>query len=172
MIDSNNLTHFSTIMESMIELKHITIKNIPAVSNYIVNPEVSKFLTWKPYTNEIDIQKYFDYAVKCLDFPDEIFCIIFEDEIIGTAHLLYRPNESVQIGFGILPRFWNKGLGYKVAIEIIQYIRNSRWSKETKRIIAVIHKKNVFASRIFIKLDFCLEKENVKDNFDQYVLVL
>lgn len=156
----------------MIELKHITEGDTKKVLKYITNPKVSRFLTWSPYKDEEKIRKYFDYAIKCRDFPDEIFCIFFNGEIIGTAHLLNRDNESMQIGFGILPEFWGHGLGYETAIEIIQYIRNSKWSEKIKHVLAVIHQDNIYAQKISTKLNFHLKQKNIKNNFDQYMLIL
>jgi RimJ/RimL family protein N-acetyltransferase len=111
--------------------------------------------------------------MKCKKFPDEIFCITFNNEIIGTSHMVFRGNKDVQIGFGILPEFWNQGLGYKISIKIIQHIVNSsEWSKKVSRISVVIHNKNIYALKIFAKLGFSLETKNIKDNFDKYTFFL
>jgi RimJ/RimL family protein N-acetyltransferase len=150
----------------------MTEKDTKKVREYITNPQVANFLTWEPYKNEVEIKKYFKYAFSCGDFPDEILCILFNNEVIGTAHLLKRDNENMQIGFGILPKFWNKGLGSKISLELIQYIKNSIWAKKINHIRAVIHKDNMYAQRIFTKLNFDLKQKNIKGDFDLYVLKL
>ncbi len=72
----------------------------------------------------------------------------------------------------MFPDFWNKGIGYKVALEIMEYIKNTKWSINIKQVTTVIHKDNIYAKKIFKKLNFNLKEKNVKNNFDQYVLVL
>lgn len=137
---------------------------------YVINLEVSRFLTWKPYNDLSSINEYLNYATKSVSFPDEILLISSNLSFLGTAHILKRDNADIQIGFGLLPEFWNKGFGLKIAISIINYIKNSQWNYKAERILVVIHKDNIYAKKIFIKLNFELNEENVKENFNRYVL--
>ncbi len=162
----------SALKSSKIFFKHITHKNKNSVLKYITNPLVSKFLTWKTYVNKLEIDKYFNYAISCTNFPDEIFCIILNNEIIGTIHMISRGNKSTQIGFGLLPEFWNKGIGLRVLKKNIKFIKSSSWYGETKEIWAVIHKDNIYAKKLFLKFGFIFNKKNTKKNFDRYVLIL
>lgn len=156
----------------MIKLEHIVEKDYKDVIKYITNSKVSKFLSWNPYCNENDIVKYLEYTKKSICFPDEIFSIFWNNNFIGTAHILKKSETDIQIGFGMFPEFWNRGFGLQIVNQILFYIKNSDWTHSTKRILAVIHKDNIYAERIFLKLDFVLEKREVKKNFNRYILLV
>jgi len=156
----------------MLEFRHLTLKDLNNVKKYVTNKNVTRFLTWDLYKDKDKICNYLNYAVKCNSFPDEIMGIIFNNCFIGTVHLLIKNQDNVRIGFGILPDFWNKGLGYKVVQEMIKYIKKSQWSKNTKKISVLIHNDNIYAQKICLKLNFKLGDKNFRENFYEYILIL
>lgn len=155
-----------------IEFRHLSTEHIEPVRQYITNPLVCIFLSWQPYHKENDIQDYFSYAKSCTNFPDEILCIIYEDRCVGTAHILKREGRIAQIGFGILPEYWNKGIGTTVCEKIINYIRESRWFENIDILRAVIAQQNTAALKIIAKLGFVLDKINTKPGFNSYQLMI
>lgn len=154
----------------MLRLKHVAKDDFSQIKKYITHPMVSKYLSWQPYTASSKIDQYFAYALQSTHFPDEIFSIIFNKKIIGTAHILNKGNNITQVGFGILPEFWNKGIGTEVAQKIIGRIENSPWSPSSQYILIKVHKKNLFAKKIADKLAFTLEKNYRDSKFEHYVL--
>lgn len=154
----------------MITLEHLSFVNKEDIIHYITNIDVSRYLTWKPYTEAEDIESYMQYAFSCNAFPDEIMGIFSEGKMIGTAHILAKGENVAQIGFGILPIHWNKGIGTVVLQSIIDHIKNSEWRDNTQFIRAQIHKQNKYAIRLILKQKFVLELENCKPDMDRFRL--
>ena len=138
------------------------------ITLYLKNNKVSKFLSWKPYKDIIKIKNYFKYATNSINFPDEILSINYNGTSIGTAHILSKGGGVTQIGFGILPNFWNKGLGSIILKKLILYIKKSEWSNNTKEIIGVIHKNNIYAIKIFQKENFAKVNKIIKKDYIYY----
>ncbi len=158
----------------MITFSPILDEHKSKVTEYIQSKNVCKFLSWKPYTDEQSIKEYFEYAQNANDFPDEIMVILLNNQCIGTLHILNKSEGIAQIGFGILPEYWNKGIGVQVCENLLEYIRGSKWSEHTKTIFTKIHKDNIAAIKIAMSNGFSIDPDQsgVKENYIKYTISL
>lgn len=157
-------------MTAEITLRHLRQDDYTDIQKYICNPEVAKYLTWQVYTQEKDITDYFNKALTKITYPDEILGIEHQSKIIGTVHLILRRNKFIQVGFGITPNLWNRGIGTKTLRVILDYIQNTKWSKMAKEIWADVHKSNIYAVKIFKKQGFILQKTGPEPNRKRLIL--
>jgi RimJ/RimL family protein N-acetyltransferase len=153
-----------------IVFKYIDEKNFPDVVGYITNKDVCKFLSWQPYSLGEDIKKYRIYAEVSRSYPDEIMAIYEKEEFLGTLHILKKESGICQFGFGILPEFWNRGLGTAISKKIIEYIKGSEWSTHFDILYSVIHDENKSAVNIAIKSGFLIDQNQsgVRESYTKY----
>ncbi|HFI0686600.1 TPA: GNAT family N-acetyltransferase [Streptococcus suis] len=99
------------------------IQDYQSVWEYATTPRVSKYLTWKAYTdqNKFDDFFYKNY-IKKIEFPNIFRTISINSEFAGTLHMFENEPGVMQIGFGILPIFWGSGNGYKILNKICSFI--------------------------------------------------
>jgi len=153
-------------------LRNFKSEDISMVEEYVTCEKVTKFLTWKAYSNKDEILAYFRKALNLNKYPDEFLIILNNNNAIGTGHIIFRGGEITQIGFGILAQFWNQGIGSLVLPAIIEHIKKSEFYKKSKIICADISIDNIAATKIFTKNGFILYKQNFQPNRDRYIYKL
>jgi len=144
------------------------------VERYIRSKEVCKYLSWQPYSNEDKIKEYFQYAQKANGYPDEILIIVYKGNFVGTLHILKKTEGVAQIGFGLLPNFWAKGLGGDCCLKLIKHIHTTKWKDNTVKVITLIHEENIAAIKIALKSFFTkdINQIGVKTNYIRYILYI
>lgn len=152
----------------MITLRHLSTTDLEPIKAYVCDTNVSKYLTWAAYTNESDIAKYLTLASAKSSYPDEYLGAIWSERLIGTVHIISRGDGNAQTAFGLIPQLWNKGIGSGLAIELAEYIRRTEWAVHTRSIWVDIHRDNVAAIKIAVKMGFHF-KSSVAPNRDRYI---
>lgn len=155
-----------------ISFRHLDPKDLDCLYLFVKNKNVTKFLTWQAYSSKKETLKYLNIVSQKTNFPDETLGIIYKNILIGTVHLIYRNNHDVQIGFGINEEFWNQKIGTYTVSKIIEYIKNSDWSKNVKTILADVNQKNIYAIKILKKNYFVLFKKDIEKFRDRYLYQL
>ncbi|MCG7344673.1 GNAT family N-acetyltransferase [Sporosarcina sp. ACRSL] len=81
---------------------------------------------------------------------------VFDDDYIGLGHVTVNeenPDEA-EIGYMLLPAYWNKGYGTLIAGELIELAKQTNISHLT----AVIDPENIPSRKILLKHGFTSEK--------------
>jgi RimJ/RimL family protein N-acetyltransferase len=157
-------------MKSEVTLRNLNQGDYKNVRDYVCSPEVAKYLTWKAYTQEKDVKDYFSKALPKIACPDEVLGIEYQGKIIGTVHLLLRQDNFIQMGFGITPHLWGKGIGVQTLEVILNYIQNTEWSNMSKEIWADIHQDNIYAAKTLQKCGFILQKSGIELKRNRFIL--
>jgi RimJ/RimL family protein N-acetyltransferase len=152
-------------------LRHLLVSDKQELWHYVSSPLVTRFLTWKYYTNQISYLDYFTSAQLKMSFPDEVLGIVNSaNKLIGTIHFINRENKAVQFGFGIIPELWNQGIGTKVAELGLNYLDESQqWS--VLPIWADVHQENKAAIKVLKKNNFSLVKKSIEFQRDRYSFI-
>jgi RimJ/RimL family protein N-acetyltransferase len=148
-------------MSVKLNYRHLNLTDSKKISSYLTDPRVSKYLTWKAYSSQADIEEYVKKSVKKLNYPDEVLAIEAKNEILGTVHFILRPGGIVQFGFGIKPNYWGKGLGRKIVADMLKILSTAEWKKHCKVIRADVHKDNIWPQKVLLLNDFKLADKNV-----------
>lgn len=135
---------------SIIKLRPAVEKDLEAFAEFCLSGEVSKFLTWSKYTDYSAIKDFFyNKVLKCQSFPNVYLMIVYENVVIGNAHIIARAENSLQIGIGLLPQYWNKGLGSMTILELEKYIKDN-YPESFVELLADIHEENVAIRKILL----------------------
>ena len=131
-------------------------KDFDAVWSYCSNATVTKYLTWDPYTSKAEFSEFFNE--KMLNASESLFLVItLDDVVIGTSHIIERSESTLQIGYGILPEYWNRGLGGKILGLIERYIEE-HWAGRSWTILLEFHKDNIAMQKIAVKRGYLFVK--------------
>ncbi len=80
-------------------------------------------------------------------------------QLIGQCGLLIQTVENVkrlEIGYSILPKFWNLGFASEAAIKYKNYAFENNFAKT---LISIVHIDNIGSERVAIKNGMSLEKK-------------
>jgi len=150
--------------------KHMQKSDMSAITHYVSNEAVSKYLTWKAYDDMKLIEQYVSQAARKNSYPDEVLVIKYGEVLIGTVHLIERPGRAIQFGFGILPSYWGKSLGLQIITDMKIHIRNTDWGVNCVVIWADVHKDNHWAQNQLAEQGFSSDKNEVEPNRYRFIL--
>lgn len=146
-------------MSKNIKLRHVNSNDFDEVWAYCSDPHVTKYLTWDHYVSKEDFKDFFIEKMLTSKNISNLFLVItLDNKVLGTAHIIQRAENVLQIGFGILPIYWNKGFGSQIIRLIEDYIVNNS-NKKSWIIRADFHKENYFIYKILEKQNYVLKKE-------------
>ena len=156
-------------LRPILKLRHLKLEDYKNLRKFVINKKVANYLTWEAYKEEVDVKKYFKKILKKNSYPDETLAIDFNSKLIGTVHIISRGNKITQIGFGLLPGLWNKGLGLISLSLILTYIKEGEWINNSEELWADVNKLNRYAIRLLLKSDFILTKLKLPLNRCRYI---
>ena len=128
------------------------------VWRYSSSEEVSRLLTWKNYKTIESFREFFEQKyLKHISYPNLFKTILVDGKFAGTLHMLKRERGVMQIGYGIMPKLWGKGIGKSILDKICNYISNN--FSDIKIIRADINKSNEAMKKILNNYGFIKIKE-------------
>lgn len=87
-----------------------------------------------------------------------------EGVLIGLCGLLVQEVDEVrelEIGYSILPQYWQQGFAFEAAQKCKQYAFSQRWASH---LISIIHIDNIPSQRVALKNGMLLEKTTTYKN--------
>ena len=122
--DLKIFTKIPTIKTERLILRKIELSDLPDVYEYAKDPEVSKYLLWKPHENIGFTKRYLKYLQKLYkthSFYD--WGITYNGKLVGTVGFTHfnLPNNSAEIGYVLNRKFWKKGIASEAVTEIIKF---------------------------------------------------
>ncbi|WP_435368165.1 GNAT family N-acetyltransferase [Sporosarcina luteola] len=81
---------------------------------------------------------------------------VFDEDYIGLGHVTVNEDnpQEAEIGYMLLPAYWNKGYGTLIAAELIELAKHTN----VNRLTAVIDPENIPSRKILLKHGFTSEK--------------
>lgn len=86
------------------------------------------------------------------------------NELIGQSGILVQNIDNIErleIGYSILPEFWNKGFASESAIKCKNFAFENNFSES---LVSVVHHENIGSERVAIKNGMTLEKKMTSFN--------
>lgn len=83
----------------------------------------TQYLTWPPYSEMEYFCAFFKNKMLAEHQDNYFLSIKYENEVIGSVHILCYPSNIYQFGYGFHEKFWGRGIGKKVLQLIISNIR-------------------------------------------------
>lgn len=143
-------------MTDSIRLRPLTVDDWPAVHEWAVLPEVFRFQGWGPNTAE-QTQAYVRLVADAWqERPQQRFghAVLLADRVIGTADLYLRGEGAGEIGYGLHPAFWGRGLGTETARQLLDL---GFGKHRLHRIYGTCDPRNVASGRILATIGMTYE---------------
>lgn len=95
--------------------------------NWASDPEVTKFLTWEPYTSKEAAEEWLSFLEKEYEKAETyIWCLEWKEtgEAIGSlgAFISNEKAESLKIGYSIGRKFWYRGITAEALRAVVKYL--------------------------------------------------
>jgi ribosomal-protein-alanine N-acetyltransferase len=120
----------------------------------VTDEDCMRYVALRPLsTNEIHEKFESILEINAKD-PNLGYFLVFESltqRVIGQAKLVWNVSESqpLELGYMLFPSFWGQGLGYELALEMLQ-LAQKKFPHSS--VMAVIHPDNAGSARILEKL--------------------
>lgn len=98
---------------------------IEMYKNYTADPEVTRYLTWKPHNSVEVTRNYLETILIAYDNADAYrWAIEFEGEVIGAIDTVDvdTPNENCEIGYCMGRRWWGEGMMTEALRAVVAYL--------------------------------------------------
>jgi RimJ/RimL family protein N-acetyltransferase len=93
-----------------------------------------------------------------------------DQSFMGIAKFAYLSPSQVEVGYGSLPPFWNKGYASEMLASLIDHARQQT---EIKELIGIVHPKNAASIHVLKKFNFSkYSKPDQIESVNHYCLKL
>ncbi len=132
---------------------------------------VAEFLEMDIKSTPVELcQKWFDKSFHRYDNELGGMNVLIDKEtnqFIGQCGLLVQTIEDVdrlEIGYSILPKFWNQGFAYEAASKCKNFAFENNY---TDSLISVVHVNNIGSEKVALKNGMTFEKK-INNNFNVF----
>lgn len=144
----------SYVLKDKLFIRPVKSADLDGLWKYCSSPEVTRFLTWDYYTSYEEFLQFFNSKMMVLSkLPNVFLSICYGNDVVGSIHIIERNKEIYQIGFGIIPALWRKGIGTRVMQLLLDYIR-AHSPYQTYQLWGDIHKDNFPMKNLLLKFEF------------------
>jgi len=160
------LTPPETFTTERLVLRRVAPSDAPAVfRNYAQDPEVVRFLLWRPHTSLAETESFLRNAVDWWEAGKEFNWVISlrgTDEAIGMIGAAPK-NFKVEVGYVLARDYWGRGIMTEAGRAVVDWLRSR---EEIWRIGATCHVENLASARVLEKLG--MEREGVLRRWNVY----
>ena len=140
-------------------IRKFTFDDLDALIELRSDEEVIRYIGSRRLQNPEAIEKRLKFYIDCYEQYGFGMCALFwkeTGEMIGWCGIqpLEATNE-IEVGYGMVKKFWGKGIGYECARAWLEYAFTNT---DAKRIVAVAAPENVGSWRIMEKCGMKYEK--------------
>jgi len=117
---------------------------------YARDPEVARFVIWKPHRSIADTLEFLQHFVALVDGDDSypwVMTLAADGTVMGAMHLRVHPPWA-ELGFNIARPYWNRGFGTEAVVAVIAF---GLALPGIERVQATCHVQNVASARVLEK---------------------
>ena len=141
----------TAVRETAVRLRPMEAVDWPAVHEWARLPEASRYQAWGPNTEEQTREFAAEAAAAWRQQPQTrfVFAVLVGGAVVGSAEFLLRGDHQGEIGYGLRPDHWGRGLGTEVARQLLDlaFGRHGR-----HRVYATCDPRNVASARVLTKV--------------------
>jgi len=155
MSNASSLQVPSRIETERLVLRPPTIADAPAMyANYAADPEVTKYLTWRPHPSVEETQRVLGMLVQqWADGGTSPYAITIDDEIVGMVEAgISLPR--AEFGWVLRRSLWGQGLMTEAAAAVQEWLFAQ---PEIWRVEAYVDVENPASAKVMEKLGMTLE---------------
>lgn len=150
-IATNIQIHVSNLL-----LRRLQKKDIPAMTKYLQNPNISRYTSNIPYPYTEENARWFvrDSHKQWRNGTNYVFGILYQNQFVGVCSLTGIKERHAELGYWLAEPFWGKGITSTAAHAVVQF----GFEKLHLHRLHVSHfAENKASERIIKKLGFILE---------------
>ena len=137
-------------------LEPVSMSALDDLHEYSIQPELYRYLEFDSFTSVDETQDYLKKLIarSKLDLSQYWFIrLLDEDKVVGSigAHSLDVARGSIEVGYGVSPAYWGRGIFTAAAKILMDYIFNDL---KLHRIVARTAVENVGSIKSLEKLKF------------------
>ncbi|GIM92213.1 GNAT family N-acetyltransferase [Paractinoplanes toevensis] len=139
-----------------VRLRPLVFEDWPLVHGWAKLPEMSRYQTWGPNT-EAQTQSFVrESSALWHSRPQTSYphAILLDDEVVGIADLHLRGPWAGEIGYGIHPDRWGRGIATAAARELLRMAFTERGRH---RVYATCDPRNMASARVLVKIGMTYE---------------
>jgi len=140
-----------TIQTERLILRQACREDAPAIFNgYAQNPEVTRYMTWKPHKNIQETEQFLSACQKLWhDGKDFAYAITLKGngQLIGMF-AVHPMNLKIEVGYGMAHSFWGKGYMTEVLRAVIDW---ALAQPDIFRVQAICDVENIGSARVMEK---------------------
>ena len=124
--------------------------------NYAKDPEVTRYVTWKPHENIEQTVEWIKYCIKTCNDASGIKLVIFHQkdrQAIGMIDFRFA-GHSTNFGYVLAKSYWNQGIMTEAMRPAIAYVYSI---PSIYRIWAVHHIENAASGKVMEKIGMTFE---------------
>ena len=150
----------------IVDLVDLSITYLSDFHEYSVMPDLYTFLEFEPFINIDETSNYLKKLIKRSKNNDCKYWFIklkSEQKVVGTIGVLNVDviRKSLEIGYGVSPRYWGKGIFSNSCQLVLDYVFNKIMFH---KVSAITDKRNFNSIKALKKLGFKLEG-NLRDYY-------
>lgn len=124
--------------------------------NYTQDPDVVKYLIWKPHQNIAETIRWVDFCIQTADTPDRLISIIYhkaDQQAIGMIDFRLDCFKA-SFGYVLARKYWNQGIMTEAMRPVIDMVYQM---EPIYRIWAVHDVDNEASGKVMMKLGLSFE---------------
>ncbi|MCA2218432.1 GNAT family N-acetyltransferase [Jidongwangia harbinensis] len=144
------------MLSNAVQLRPLTVADWAAVHDWARRPEVCRYQTWGPNTPE-QTRAFVQAAVDAwAQHPPVrfVFAVVSGEQVVGNAELKLRGAHIGEIGYGVHPRVWGRGIATETARHLLGYGFRQH---HLHRIFATCDPRNAASGRVLRKIGMTYE---------------
>ena len=107
-------------------LRKLTLEDAADVFEYAREPDITRFLTWKPHRSIEDSKGFIGFMIsryEAKEVADWGIVLKENDKLIGTVGFIrWSPeNSRAEVGYALSKEYWGKGIMTEAVSEIIKF---------------------------------------------------
>ncbi len=119
--------------------------------NYATDEQVTRFLSWRPYTDIAVLQRFIDAQISAYS-DDTVYSWVIEQEgqVIGSLSVTHSDevNGSCEVGYCLGRAFWGQGIATEAMLGLLRFLFDE---VGYRRICAKHDAENPASGRVMVK---------------------
>lgn len=164
---------FPVIETDRLLLREIQLSDVPAIYQYLSDPQVVKYMGLAPYQTQTETREEFEWYKKIFKEHTGLrWGITVKDSkhVIGSCGFLNikKPHYRAEIGYELHPDFWSKGIATEALLAVVDF---GFRKMNLNRIEALVEPDNKASIKLLETCNFTQEGllrqyERTADKFD------